>query len=225
MTVALAMQDDVGVITIDDGGKNVINHSVLDEFEQAWQQAKSVAKGVVLAGRVGCFCAGFDVSVMTGGDPVGSTRLGQRGGRMALELFSSPMPTVVAATGHSLTIGAVWMASCDVRIAEEGAHKIGLLEVALNVPFSFSWPLHILESRLNKQHLVPAVLHSRIYDPQGAIEAGFVDQVVPAGAGLDSAIAQASELAKLPGKAYSISKRRLRAEAIAAIAADLESNL
>ena len=37
MTVTLDISDDIAVITIDDGGRNVINHEVLDALEPAWE--------------------------------------------------------------------------------------------------------------------------------------------------------------------------------------------
>lgn len=223
MNVTLDIQNDIALITIDDGNKNVINHQVLSELEHAWEQAEADASAVVLAGREGSFCAGFDINVMTGKDRNASVELGHRGGRFAHTLFGSAIPTVGLATGHALTIGAVWMACCDIRIGENGTFKYGLREVALNVPFS-AWPLQPLKERLARQHLIPAVLHSRMYDPEGALEAGFIDQLVPAGTGMEAAMAAAAGLAELPRKAYSISKRQLRAEPLAIMAAELLSS-
>jgi enoyl-CoA hydratase len=220
MTVAFEIQDSIATITIDDGGKNVINHGVLDELEAAWAKAETDAQAVIISGRPGSFCAGYDISVMTGDDPGAAAKLGQRGGRFAYQLFGSRMPTVAVSTGHAFTIGALWLACCDVRIGESGRFKYGMSEVALNVPFS-PWPLEPLKERLNSQHLVPAVLHSRIYDPEGALEAGFIDELVAEGAGMDKARIVADELAKLTGSAYSQSKRQLRSEALAIMAEDL----
>ncbi len=220
MTVSLAIEEGVATISIDDGGKNVINHEVLDELEAAWEKAEADAEALILAGRPGSFCAGYDISVMTGDDPGAAARLGQRGGRFAHKLFGSQMPTIAVSTGHAFTIGAVWLACCDIRIGEAGQFKYGMSEVALNVPFS-AWPLEPLKERLNPQHLVPALLHSRIYDPEGALQAGFIDELVGAGEGMEKARAAASELAKLPGKAYGQSKRQLRSEALAIMAEDL----
>ena len=220
MTVSLNIEDDVASINIDDGGRNVINHDVLDELEAAWEKVEADAKALILSGRPGSFCAGYDISVMTGDDPDAAARLGQRGGRFAHKLFGSRMPTVAVSTGHAFTIGAVWLACCDIRIGEAGSFKYGMSEVALNVPFS-AWPLEPLKARLNPQHLLPAVLHARIYDPAGALNAGFIDELVGEGEGMEKARAAASELAKLPGKAYGQSKRQLRSEALAVMAEDL----
>ncbi len=221
MTVTLTNEGDVAVITIDDGAKNVINHGVLDELEAAWEEAEANGKAIVIAGREGSFCAGYDISVMTGDDRHASAQLGQRGGRLALKFWGSARPLVAVSPGHAFTIGAVWLACCDVRIGEMGKYKYGMTEVALGVPFS-DWPLEPLKIRLNPQHIVSALLHSRVYAPEEALEAGFIDELVPAGRGLETALARATELAQLPGNAYARTKRVLRKESLAIMAADLE---
>ena len=114
----------------------------------------------------------------------------------------------------------VLLACCDIRIGERGPYKFGMTEVALNVPFS-AWPLEPLKARLDPRHLIPTLLHSRVYDPEGSLAAGLVDQLVPAGEGMKTALEAAHELAKLPGEAYGRSKRELRREALEIMAADL----
>jgi enoyl-CoA hydratase len=220
MTVTLNMHDGVAVIGLDDGNKNVINHGVLQELEDAWSRAEAEANAVIIAGREGSFCAGYDISVMTGDDRAAASELGRRGGRFAYRLFGSALPTVAVSTGHAFTIGALWLACCDIRIGEEGSFKYGMSEVALDVPFT-PWPLEPLRERLNPQHQLPAILHSRIYDPAGALEAGFIDRLVAAGEGMTAAMTAAAELAALPRKAYSASKRQLRADSLAVMAKDL----
>ena len=220
MAVTLSLQERIAVVTIDDGAKNVINHGVLDELEALWTEVEETAGAAVLTGRPGSFCAGYDIKVMTGDDPRAAAELGRRGGRFAHRLFGSPVPTVAVSTGHAFTIGAIWLACCDLRIGETGSFKYGMSEVMLNVPFS-PWPLEPLRARLDPRHLTPAILHSRIYDPSGALEAGFIDRLLPAGEGLDAALEAAAQLAELPREAYSKTKLQLRSDALAIMAADL----
>ncbi len=220
MSVTLTRQHNVAVITIDDGAKNVINHEVLDELEAHWDAVEASAGAAVLAGRPGSFCAGYDIKVMTGNDPSAAAELGRRGGRFAHRLFGSAVPTVAVSTGHAFTIGAVWLACCDLRIGEAGGFKYGMSEVALGVPFS-PWPLEPLKARLTPAQQTAALLHSQIYSPEGALDAGFVDQLLPAGEGMGAALEAAARLAALPRDAYARSKRELRRDALAIMAADL----
>jgi enoyl-CoA hydratase len=221
MAVSLEIQDDIAILTIDDGAKNVINHGLLDQLEQAWEQAQRDARVIILTGREGSFCAGYDIHQMTGDDPEPARKLGRRGGRLALQIYASARPVIGLANGHTFTIGALWLACCDVRIGEEGAYKFGMTEVALDVPFS-PWPLEPLKERLNPGHLIPATLHAKVYDPKGALAAGFIDQLVGAGSGLPTAVKEARQLVRLPSAAYARSKRTLRAKSLEIMAADLD---
>ena len=83
------------------------------------------------------------------------------------------------------------------------------------------WALAPLEARLSRQLWVPTIVQARVYDPEGAVEAGFLDEVVPAGQAVDRACATAAELAALPGKAYGQNKLATRQESIAIMKADL----
>ena len=52
---------DVALITMDDAKKNAITPEALTGLNAAPDEAESDAKAVVLAGRPGSFCAGFDI--------------------------------------------------------------------------------------------------------------------------------------------------------------------
>lgn len=221
MSANFSITGDVGHIQLDDGRKNVINHDVLDELEACWAEAKSNSSAVVISGRPGSFCAGYDIKVMTEGGAKAAGELGQRGGRFALELFSSELPIIGVSQGHSFTIGAVWLACCDIRIGESGPYKYGMTEVALGVGFS-DWPLAPLRTRLKQDHLIPAILHSELYSPEGALEVGFIDQLVAEGEAMDIAQEKAAQLAKLPRKAYAATKQVLRRKALESMANELQ---
>ena len=222
MTVSIEMHNDVAVIGIDDGKKNVINHEVLDQLEAAFDKAEADgAKAILFKGREGSFCAGYDISVMTGDDPDASAKLGRRGGQLAKRIFASPIPVVGLSQGHAFTIGAVRLACCDFCFSEEGPFKYGMTEVALNVPLT-GWALDPMLAKLNKSHHVPALLHSTIYSPEGALEAGFIDKLVPEGEGLKAALQTAEALAELPQKAYKATKLAMRQPILEVMTAQLD---
>jgi len=222
MTVTLDMQDSVAVITIDDGKKNAITHDILGRLEQALDTAEAEAGAVVLAGRPGSFCAGFDLATMTGSDPEAARALGGRGGALAVRLFGFPKPLVAACTGHAFTIGAIWLACCDTRIGEEGPFKFGMRETVLGMVLP-DWAVLPLKERLSQAHFLAAVTQSQTFDPQGAREAGFLDRLVPAGRAVAQACALAAELAQLPGDAYAGNKLSTRGDVLDRMRASLSA--
>lgn len=220
MDVSIDLEQDVALITMDDGKKNAITPQALADLNAALDKAEADARAVVLAGRPGSFCAGFDLATMTGGDTKAMMALGQGGGKLALRLWSFPKPLVAACTGHAFTIGAIWICTCDTRIGEQGAFKIGMTETRMGMALG-PWALAPLEARLSKQLWVATIVQARVYDPEGALAAGFLDELVPAGQAVERAQTVATELAALPAHAYAANKLATRKESIAVMKADL----
>jgi enoyl-CoA hydratase len=220
MEIALDIQGEVALITMDDGKKNAVTQAALVELNVALDKAEADAKAVVLAGRPGSFCAGFHLPTMTGDDMNAIMALSNGGGKMTLRLWSFPKPLLAACTGHAFTIGAIWMSACDTRIGEQGAFKIGMNETKMGMTLP-NWALEPLKARVSPRHWIPSIAQSRIYDPEGALEAGFLDELVPAGQAIERACARAAELASLPGKAYAYNKLHSRKSSLEIMRADL----
>ena len=220
MDVSVDLHDGVALITMDDGKKNAITPEALVAIDAAFDEAEADANAVVLAGRPGSFCAGFDLATMTGDDRQAIAALGTGGGRFALRLWSFPKPLVAACTGHAFTIGAIWTCACDTRVGEDGPFKIGMTETKMGMALG-SWALEPLRARLSNRFWVPTIVQSRVYDPRGAQAAGFLDEIVPIGEAVDRACALAGDLATLPAKAYAENKLFSRAASIEIMTADL----
>ena len=170
MSVSTDVQGDIAIIRFDDGNKNVINHELLDDLEHAFDQTEhSQAKALILQGREGSFCAGYDLSVMVGDDPKAASQLGLRGGNIARRIYGSRKPVVGLSQGHAFTIGAIWLASCDLAVAEDGPYKYGMVEVALNVPLT-GWALAPVQAKLPCYH-TKALMHAHVFNPSDALEA------------------------------------------------------
>src|SRR5438552_1998622 len=119
---------DVAIVRMDDGKANALSHASIDALNAALTAAERYAHSVVLVGRPGRFCAGFDLSVINAG-PAEMQALVRRGGELAVRLFMFPRPVVAACTGHALAAGAIILMASDHRVGAQGAFKIGLNEV------------------------------------------------------------------------------------------------
>ena len=214
MSVSLEMNDGVAVITLDDGKANAVGFDLLDGLEPVLDEAEGSGSAVVIAGRPGVFCAGFDLKVLQSGDQQLTSRLRHRGASMISRLYGFPRPIIAASTGHALALGALWLLAFDNRIGAAGDYKYGLNETAIGRELP-EFGTTIAQQRLAPNHLTAAVIQSRIYDPEGAIQAGFLDMVVPADQVLATALATAKQLEELPADAYAKTKRRLRANTLA----------
>lgn len=221
-TVSYDLQDKIAVLSIDDGKANAISHDVLNAIHEGLDRAKDDGAGaLVLAGRPGMFSGGFDLKVMRGGDFSAVIDLVTSGGEMILRLYQSPMPIVAACTGHAVAAGALTLMGSHHRVGAEGDFRIVLIETTIGMVLP-DWAIELSSQRLSKRHVQPAAIESFVYGPQAAVDAGFLDRVVPADAVLDAAIEEATRLAALPAAAYAGNAQKVRgpgAERLAALLA------
>ena len=179
MTEPLTYQllDKVAVVTMDDGKANALSKPMIEALREAIKRAESEAGALVLAGRAERFCAGFDLRVMMS-SPEAATDLLRTGSKLLLELYGVSLPLVIACTGHALAGGALVVLTGDHRIGAAGAYKLGLNEVAIGLPVPVL-AMELARDRLAADHLPKATLGATIFDPETAVRAGYLDEVVP----------------------------------------------
>jgi len=217
------LRGELALIRIDDGKANALSPALFEALHGALDRAEKEAKAVVLVGRPGRFSAGFDLSVLgKGGDS--AVALITSGAEFALRLYEFPLPVVAACSGHALAMGALVLLAADVRIGAEGAFKIGLNEVAIGMTLPI-FGVEFARARLSKRHFSRAVANAEIYAPAGAVDAGFLDRVVAPESLEDEAIAEATKLAALHGRAHHYTKLRVRGDTLARIRASLAADV
>lgn len=224
-TVTTTIDGDVAVVRIDDGKANALSHEVLDALAAAIDRAESEAKAVVVVGREGRFSAGFHLPTMLAGMDSALPLL-HKGADVAIRTYLARIPVVLAVTGHALAMGAILLMASDRRIGADGPYKIGMNEVSIGMPVP-RFAAELAESRLARRHLTSAIGLATLYDPPGAVEAGFLDRVVPADEVEAAAVAEASALAEhLQPTAFTVTRDIMRADLAAsfraAIARDLD---
>jgi enoyl-CoA hydratase len=156
------------------------------------------------------FSGGFDLKVMRSA-PQAAGKLVTDGGELFARMYGSSMPVVVACTGHAIAAGALLLLGADARIGARGEFRIGLIETQLGMVLP-RWAVEFAQERLSKRHLQEATVGARIYDPDGAVDAGFLDSVAPPEALADAALAEARRWAELPRDAYRGQVRMNRGE-------------
>lgn len=202
------IEDGVAVLRFDDGKVNVLSYRAIDALNEALDRAEKEASAVCILGRPGRMSAGFDLAVMTESIESALDMLA-KGGEMMLRLFLHPQPVVVGVTGHALAGGALLVLCCDVRIAADIPSKIGLNETSIGMPLPRLFA-ELARARLSPRALSRATLAAELYDPRGAVEAGYLDQVVPVEDCEAASIAEARRLGAYATEPYAQTKRILR---------------
>ena len=220
MPVSLTIENDVALIRMDDGKANAINLDMLTALNEALDKAEAGAKAIVLSGREGRFSGGFDLKAFATIGAEGVGKMLDQGGELLLRLYGGPLPVVAACTGHAIAMGVFILMACDTRVGAAGDYKIGANETAtgMNLPI---FALELARARLNPAHMTRAMVQAFIYDPDGAVEAGFLDMTVDLGAVEAQALAIAGQLATLPTGAYAWNKNAMRKSTLDRIKASI----
>lgn len=209
MPVTLDIQNDIALLMMDDGKANAINFEMLGSLNDALDQAEAGAKAIIIAGREGRFSGGFDLKAFATLGGEGVYKLLDGGAELLLRLYGGPLPVVAACTGHAIAMGTFILHACDTRIGASGDFKIGANEAVtgMNLPI---FAIEIARDRLAPTHLTRAMIQGFIYDPAGAVDAGYLDMLVAPEKVMATAMAIAGQLAALPGPAYAYNKAAMR---------------
>lgn len=220
MSATVEITNDIALIRMDDGKANAINFEMIAALNAALDTAEAEAKAIVLAGRDGRFSGGFDLNAFASLGADGVYKLLDAGAELLLRLYGGPLPVVAACTGHAIAMGVFILNACDTRVGASGEYKIGANEAitGMNLPI---FAMELARDRLSPGHMTRAMVQGFIYNPQGAVEAGYLDMLADADKVEAKALAVAGQLAQLPGKAYGWNKKSIRKGTLDRIRASL----
>ena len=216
----------VAQIRFDDGKANAMSVPFFAELGGLLDRAESERVGaLVFAGRPGMFSGGLDLNLLPTLSREGLRELSATLARTMLRVFTFPIPTIAAMTGHAIAGGAVLVYACDRRYAIDGRFRLQLNEVAIGIPMP-SWMAAIASAAIPPHLHVAALLHARAYSPAEAAEHGILTGLIPEGGDVvRHATDQAADLLALPRDAYAASKRRLRAAEVERVLSLLDGEL
>ncbi|MEM7374589.1 MAG: crotonase/enoyl-CoA hydratase family protein [Bacteroidota bacterium] len=213
--VSYNLQGSVATITMNDGSKNLMSPTMIQELNQALDQAEQDKAVVIITGNEDILSAGFDLKVLKAG---GKQAMKMLNGGFALttRLLSFPTPIVIACNGHAVAMGCFLLLSGDYRIGTSGPFKIVANEVAIGLTMPAT-AIVVCRQRLAPAHFVRAVMQSEEYNPTSAVQAGFLDREVASEDLMKEAITAANRLAKLDLTAHYKTKLRSRRQLIRAL--------
>jgi enoyl-CoA hydratase len=198
------------------GKASALDVELLDALVRELEGVAEDVRALVLTGTGSIFSAGVDLFRITreGTDYV--HRFLPLLSRFFRTLFAFPRPVVAAANGHAIAGGAVTVLAADRRLMAEGTGRIGVPELLVGVPFPAA-ALEVVRFAVPPDKVQALIYSGRTLPPQEALAAGLLDEVVPFDALLARAQEVAQQLARIPPRAYHLTKLALRAEALARI--------
>ena len=206
--IAYHLEDGIATLTLSNGKVNAISPQVIADFNAALDRAEQDRAVVIITGQPGILSGGYDLKVMTAG-PEQAVNLVTQGSTLARRLLAHPFPVVVACPGHAVAKGAFLLLSVDYRIGVDGPFSIGLNEVQIGMTMHHAG-IELARDRLRKSAFHRSVINGEMFNPQSAVDAGFLDKVVQPQELHGAALEAARQLKKINMKAHKNTKLKVR---------------
>lgn len=188
--VKCVIEDGIAEITLHNGKVNAISHELIAEFHQALDAAEKEKAIVILTSAGGLLSGGYDLKVMQK-SMEDAMALVTEGSKLTRRMMAFPTPIIAACPGHAVAKGAFLLLCSDYRIGVEGDFKIGLNEVQIGMVMHHAG-IEMARHAVTKKYFTRSVICGEMFSPEVAVEAGFLDQLVPA----DKLMATAKFVAK-----------------------------
>lgn len=217
--IVLERLGTTAVLTLHRPPAHAINLEMLEQLRSLLPQiASPEVRALVITGQGRFFSAGLDLFQVFAYPPEQAATFPVAFDEVVTGLFALELPVIAAINGHAVAGGAVLAATADFRIMSEGESQLGLSEIRVGVPFPTS-ALEIVRAAWSGPHLAELLYRGRNFRPQEALASHLVDELVPAESLLARALTLAAELGSRLPIAFSATKRALRKESLARIAA------
>lgn len=174
--VTYHLHDGIASVKLANGKVNALSPDVIVGLNRALDQSEQDKAVVILTGQPGILSGGYDLKVMTS-SPQAALDLVAAGSTLTRRMLAHPFPIIVACPGHAVAKGAFLLLSGDYRIGVEGPFSIGLNEVKIGMTMH-QVGIAIARDRLTTPAFQRSVINAEMFNPQGALAAGFFDRVV-----------------------------------------------
>jgi enoyl-CoA hydratase/carnithine racemase len=134
--IQCAVLDGVATITLVDPPANTYSYEMMRELDDAILQARmdaAVHVMVITGAGEKFFCAGANIGMLKDADPTFKYYFCLHANETLNRLEQTPKLVIAALNGHTVGGGLEVAMAADIRIARQGAGRIGMPEVALGV--------------------------------------------------------------------------------------------
>lgn len=207
--IQIEYQDTVAVIKLNRGITNAINLDLVNEFSQKLQQIKSnenVHSTVICSSNEKFFSIGFDIPSLFNLSREEFSTFFKSFNKLCLDLYSFPLLTIAAITGHATAGGCILALCCDYRYIAEGRKLMGLNEIKLGIPIPYPTDC-ILRHLVGTQKARLITDSGDFYQPAQLLQMGIVDGVFPIDKVLAKSIEEARLLSSLSLSSFRMIKR------------------
>ena len=215
-SLRIERQGPLAVLRLDKARGNAIDATLVDELAAACAELtrEPALRGVLLASaHPKLFCPGLDLVSLVGYDRSGMERFMAAFSEALFALYALEKPVIAAVSGHAVAGGCILALAADVRLLRRGA-QIGLNEVKVGVPLPWSVAV-LLRNSVPPGALTRIALLGRNFADEEAVAVGLADAVLEADGFEPACLEQLEEFVDKHPRAVAVTKRYLRAAALA----------
>jgi Delta3-Delta2-enoyl-CoA isomerase len=224
-TITVEQHGATAVVKLSRGVTNAMNLQLIGELADCLQAVKRdpAVRGLVLcSASAKFFSIGLDIPALFDLTRQDFAAFCRAFGRVGLDLYTLPKPTVAALAGHATAGGCILALCCDYRFMAQGRALMGLNEIKLGVPVPYLADC-ILRQLVGVRNARDIMDTGKFYFPEQSLELGMVDKVLPSDQLLRQSIEKATTLGASPQEAFAMIKRnRIEMVEAAALAREEE---
>ena len=202
--------DGIAVVTLAYGKVNALDTEFCAALAARFNELRaSEAKAIVLTGQGKTFSAGVELIKLSAGGADYIRAFLPALHKLCEAIFFHPKPVVAAVNGHAIAGGAVLAACADRRVMARGQGRIGVTELLVGLPFP-SLAFEVVRATVPARYLAEVVYSGATYEPDAALDRGWIDDISEPDELLEGALAIAQELGALSPAAFAHTKAQIR---------------
>lgn len=181
MAVDFAVEQGVGVISLNRPPANAYDWQMLADLSQAVRRARdeSAVRVVLLrSASPKFFCSGADISTLKDSDRAQFANFLTVAHETVDAITRTPKLFIAAIAGHCIGGGLELALCCDFRLAAAGKYRLGLAEVNLGLSPGMGGTQR-LPRLISKSRALHMMVTGDAVGPDEALQLGIVDRVFP----------------------------------------------
>ena len=208
--VTFTVDGATAIVTLNRPDKlNALTEDMLDalsEYAARIEADPNLRCAILTAAGDKAFCVGADINAWSALAPLDMWRRWTRRGHQVFDQWARlRVPVVAAINGHALGGGLELAATADIRVTDRRA-SFGLPEASIGTVPGWSGTQRVTRL-IGAGHVKYMALTGRRMSADDAFRVGLVQQVVDAGASLESAKAVAADIARLAPVSVQLTKQ------------------
>ena len=184
------IKNDIAIIRLNNGVTNPINTELCNDLTNVLNKTKrsSHLRGLVLTSvSTKFFSIGFDIPTLITRDRDGIAEFYNAFNDLCETLFTMPVYTVTAITGHYVAGGSLISACTDSRISVDGRAKTGITAIKLGLAVPLLGQL-IVRLRMKAEFADEFLKTGDFYELPWAYKSGYIDKLTTLDKLLDDAM-------------------------------------